>query len=98
MKKKEISGKLGRVPTEMELILEHTQQGISYEVSRQLLPHVSPKIVPSYDFVTADIGIFIGYALVTDMSKVDKIKAKMIKAKMDKTRHANEKSSRNQSR
>nr|GEW28677.1 hypothetical protein [Tanacetum cinerariifolium] len=25
--------KLGRVPTEMELILEHTQQGISYEVS-----------------------------------------------------------------
>nr|GEU56910.1 hypothetical protein [Tanacetum cinerariifolium] len=31
--KKEKSEKLGRVPTEMELILEHTQQGISYEVS-----------------------------------------------------------------
>nr|GFA47872.1 hypothetical protein [Tanacetum cinerariifolium] len=29
----EKSEKLGRVPTEMELILEHTQQGISYEVS-----------------------------------------------------------------
>nr|GEZ19096.1 hypothetical protein [Tanacetum cinerariifolium] len=27
------SEKLGRVPTEMELILEHTEQGISYEVS-----------------------------------------------------------------
>nr|GEW46839.1 retrovirus-related Pol polyprotein from transposon TNT 1-94 [Tanacetum cinerariifolium] len=31
--KKEKSEKLKRVPTEMELILEHTQQGISYEVS-----------------------------------------------------------------
>nr|GEX75077.1 hypothetical protein [Tanacetum cinerariifolium] len=30
--KKEKSKKLGRVPTEMELILKHTQQGISYEV------------------------------------------------------------------
>nr|GEY14759.1 hypothetical protein [Tanacetum cinerariifolium] len=30
---KEKSKKLGRVPTEMELILEHTQQGISYDVS-----------------------------------------------------------------
>nr|GEW87494.1 putative reverse transcriptase domain-containing protein [Tanacetum cinerariifolium] len=29
----EKSKKLGRVPTEMELILEHTQQGISHEVS-----------------------------------------------------------------
>nr|GEX17501.1 reverse transcriptase domain-containing protein [Tanacetum cinerariifolium] len=29
----EKSEKFGRVPTEMELILEHTQQGISYEVS-----------------------------------------------------------------
>nr|GEX25484.1 retrovirus-related Pol polyprotein from transposon TNT 1-94 [Tanacetum cinerariifolium] len=35
MIKKEKSEKLGRVPTEMELILEHTQQGISHEVSRQ---------------------------------------------------------------
>nr|GEW75039.1 reverse transcriptase domain-containing protein [Tanacetum cinerariifolium] len=33
MIKKEKSEKLGRVPTEMELILEHTQQGISHEVS-----------------------------------------------------------------
>nr|GEZ07023.1 hypothetical protein [Tanacetum cinerariifolium] len=32
----EKSEKLGRVPTEMELILEHTQQGISYEVSFSL--------------------------------------------------------------
>nr|GEX46822.1 hypothetical protein [Tanacetum cinerariifolium] len=32
MIKKEKSEKLGRVPTEMELILEHTQQGISHEV------------------------------------------------------------------
>nr|GEV60803.1 hypothetical protein [Tanacetum cinerariifolium] len=31
--RKEKSEKLGRVSTEMELILEHTQQGISYEVS-----------------------------------------------------------------
>nr|GEW28783.1 hypothetical protein [Tanacetum cinerariifolium] len=31
--KEEKSEKLGKVPTEMELILEHTQQGISYEVS-----------------------------------------------------------------
>nr|GEV63922.1 putative reverse transcriptase domain-containing protein [Tanacetum cinerariifolium] len=31
--KKEKREKLGRVPTEMKLILEHTQQGISYEVS-----------------------------------------------------------------
>nr|GEZ03402.1 putative ribonuclease H-like domain-containing protein [Tanacetum cinerariifolium] len=35
--KKEKSEKLGRVPTEMELILEHTQQGISYEVSMEIL-------------------------------------------------------------
>nr|GEZ68598.1 putative reverse transcriptase domain-containing protein [Tanacetum cinerariifolium] len=28
---------LGRVPTETELILEHTQQGISYEVSGDVL-------------------------------------------------------------
>nr|GEV03910.1 reverse transcriptase domain-containing protein [Tanacetum cinerariifolium] len=41
MKKKEKSEKLGRVPTEMELILEHTQQGITYEVS--------PKKPPSPD-------------------------------------------------
>nr|GEX81810.1 hypothetical protein [Tanacetum cinerariifolium] len=33
MIKKEKSEKLGRVPTEMELILEHTQQGISHKVS-----------------------------------------------------------------
>nr|GEV60820.1 retrovirus-related Pol polyprotein from transposon TNT 1-94 [Tanacetum cinerariifolium] len=33
---KEKSEKLGRVSTEMELILEHTQQGISYEVSESL--------------------------------------------------------------
>nr|GEY88228.1 hypothetical protein [Tanacetum cinerariifolium] len=31
--KKQKSEKLGRVPTEMELILEYTQQGISYKVS-----------------------------------------------------------------
>nr|GEW55870.1 hypothetical protein [Tanacetum cinerariifolium] len=31
--RKEKTEKLGIVPTEMELILEHTQQGISYEVS-----------------------------------------------------------------
>nr|GEW11238.1 hypothetical protein [Tanacetum cinerariifolium] len=31
--KKEKSEKLGIVPTEIELILEHTQQGIGYEVS-----------------------------------------------------------------
>nr|GEX95077.1 hypothetical protein [Tanacetum cinerariifolium] len=35
--KKEKSEKLGRVLTEMELILEHTQQGISYEVSEKVL-------------------------------------------------------------
>nr|GEX99828.1 hypothetical protein [Tanacetum cinerariifolium] len=33
MIKKEKCEKLGRVPTEMELILEYTQQGISHEVS-----------------------------------------------------------------
>nr|GEW26978.1 retrovirus-related Pol polyprotein from transposon TNT 1-94 [Tanacetum cinerariifolium] len=33
MIKKEKNEKLGRVPTEMELIPEHTQQGISHEVS-----------------------------------------------------------------
>nr|GEV04237.1 putative AC transposase [Tanacetum cinerariifolium] len=33
LQRTEKSEKLGRVPTEMELILEHTQQGISHEVS-----------------------------------------------------------------
>nr|GEW67668.1 hypothetical protein [Tanacetum cinerariifolium] len=35
--KKEKSEKRGRVPTEMELELEHTQQGSSYKVSKYLL-------------------------------------------------------------
>nr|GEX36489.1 hypothetical protein [Tanacetum cinerariifolium] len=35
--KKEKSENKGRVPTEMELELEHTQQGSSYEVSKHLL-------------------------------------------------------------
>nr|GEU90792.1 hypothetical protein [Tanacetum cinerariifolium] len=50
---------LGRVPTEIELILEHTQQGISYEVLgtlkgkwRYLIPDITPihnhVLIPNY--------------------------------------------------
>nr|GFB61936.1 hypothetical protein [Tanacetum cinerariifolium] len=37
MIKKEKSEKLGRVQTEMEIILEHTEQGISHELSMEIL-------------------------------------------------------------
>nr|GEX46151.1 copia protein [Tanacetum cinerariifolium] len=43
MIKKEKSKKLGRVPTEMERILEHTQQGISHEVSIGALMYLTSR-------------------------------------------------------
>nr|GEX15864.1 reverse transcriptase domain-containing protein [Tanacetum cinerariifolium] len=63
----EKSEKLGRMPTEMELILEHTQQDISYEVSeilkrrwRYLIPAESQShnhmLIPDYqDIIFQDL-------------------------------------------
>nr|GEY69934.1 hypothetical protein [Tanacetum cinerariifolium] len=45
MIKKEKSEKLGRVPTEMELILEHTQQGISHEASALVEAYEADKAI-----------------------------------------------------
>nr|GEX67607.1 hypothetical protein [Tanacetum cinerariifolium] len=71
--KKEKSEKLGRVPTEMELILEHTQKGISYEVSgtlkgkwRYLIPAKPPihnhVLIPNYqDFKIQDFRYSDGF-------------------------------------
>nr|GEX99460.1 hypothetical protein [Tanacetum cinerariifolium] len=39
------SENMGKVPTEMELILEYTQQGISHEVSWECLKHFIPNTI-----------------------------------------------------
>nr|GEY72172.1 hypothetical protein [Tanacetum cinerariifolium] len=82
MIKKEKSEKLGRVSTEMELILEHTQQGISHEVSfslsiGEIVTHWFTLIVLSAlrrsdNENMLDLVILILRSILTDMqSRVD---------------------------
>nr|GEY64044.1 hypothetical protein [Tanacetum cinerariifolium] len=53
--KRSKSEKIRIVPTEMELILEHTQQGISHEISMEiLLEPTSNKLMVGYEWMIDD--------------------------------------------